>query len=219
MTEDVTHELRTPLTTLQSHIEAMIDGVLEANPEHLMSIHEEIIRLGYIVKDLEHLSRYDSKSSDLKLEKINLSHCITKIINIYEAQFRKKQVSLIFNKKDIFLNVDKDKMSQVFINLLSNALKYTPTSGEVVINMKTTLNKVIIEIKDNGVGIDKEDMPFIFERFYRADKSRNRQTGGSGIGLAIVKSIIMAHEGKVYAQSEVGKGTNLIIELPRKEEK
>ncbi len=176
MSLDVAHELRTPLATLQSHMEAMIDGIWKPEVERLISCHEEIIRINKMVGDIEMLAKYESES--------------------------------------IILNKEKFDVSEL-IQLLSNAFKYTPNNGLVNVYVKGAMDTTEIIVHDNGLGIPKEDLPFIFERFFRVDKSRNRMTGGSGIGLAIVKSIIDAHKGKIIVQSIINEGSEFIISLPK----
>ncbi|MDF2699196.1 MAG: hypothetical protein K0Q49_752 [Haloplasmataceae bacterium] len=215
LTADVTHELRTPLTILQTHIEAMIDGVLETNEAQLKSIQVEIIRLTKMVADLDKLSRYDKQDIVLNKENVNLKDIIKNVVNIFQIEFQKKSVDLTYETSDIEILVDKDKISQVLINLLSNALKYTDSGGKVTIVVNDDHKYVVIKINDTGIGIDEKDLPYIFERFYRVDKSRNRATGGSGIGLTIVKSIVLAHNGNIEAKSEIGKGSEIMIELPK----
>ncbi len=214
LTSDVTHELRTPLTTLQTHIEAMIDGILETDTLQLNSIYEEIIRLNTIVKDLDKLLHYDKGNVLLHKEYLNLSDLIQSVITIFAASFLQKNIKLIFEGKQAYMLVDKDKMSQVFINLISNALKYTQ-SGQVIIKVIDKKNDVFVTVEDTGIGINEKDLSRIFERFYRAEKSRDRKTGGTGIGLTIAKSIVNAHKGTITAESKKNIGTKMTIYLPK----
>ncbi len=215
LTSDITHELRTPLTTLQSHIEAMIDGVLDTDRAQLQNIYEEIIRLNSIVNDLQKLMHYDVEDILLNKELINISDIIKNIVGIFKAQFISKNVEINYKLEEAFLLIDKDKIHQVFINLLSNALKYTPSDKSVFIEVQNKPKEVIIIVRDTGIGISEKDLPHIFERFYRADESRNRKTGGAGIGLAIVKSIITAHNGTITVDSKIGVFTEFTIILPK----
>lgn len=212
---DVAHELRTPLATLQSHMEAMIDGIWEPDAERLKSCHEEIIRINKMVGDLEKLARYESESLVLNKTSFDISELIHRIVLNFEPEFKNKDIKLAFNGKIEEVFADKDKISQVVINLVSNALKYTPEGGTVNISVKGAEDITEVSVKDNGPGIPQEDLPFIFERFYRADKSRNRLTGGSGIGLTIVKAITEAHKGRIEVQSRVNHGTEFILSLPK----
>lgn len=215
LTGDVAHELRTPLATLQSHMEAMIDGIWEADTERLKSCHEEIIRINRLVGDLEKLARYESENLILHKTNFDISKLISQIIKNFENEFVAKGIELDFEAKEETIFADKDKISQVIVNLLSNALKYTSSGGAVAIRIISTADKTEIHIKDTGNGISPEDLPMIFERFYRADKSRNRLTGGAGIGLTITKSIVEAHKGSIQVSSIASKGSEFIIKLPK----
>lgn len=214
MTSDIAHELRTPLATVQSHIEAFMDGVWEASPEKLSIIHNEIFRLTKLIKDLSDLSIIESDEIKLNKSSFNLSMLINNVIESFQ---------LIFSEKNIYLQAeiqsgiefwgDADRLNQVFINILSNAFKYTNSNGSVQISLEKQTDAIRATIEDTGIGIPKEDIKHIFERFYRSDLSRNRGTGGTGIGLTITKAIIEAHNGRISVESEEGKGTKVIIEF------
>lgn len=216
LTADMAHELRTPLATLQSHLEAMLDGIWEPSPQRLKVCHEEIMRVNRMVKNLERLAKYESENSSLNLSRFDLADLIQQLLLNFEPEFRNKGVKLDFQGDHLSITADRDKLSQAVINLLSNALKFTPSGGKVAVRIETDLGKVAIRMKDSGCGIAPEDLPYIFERFYRADKSRNRQTGGSGIGLTITKAIVEAHRGTIRVTSKVGEGTEFQIFLPQK---
>lgn len=214
LTGDVAHELRTPLATLQSHMEAMIDGIWEADAQRLKSCHEEIVRISKLVGDLERLTKYESENMVLNKTSFNLVELIKGIILNFQGQFKAKNIKLDFNETNaIEIKGDRDKLSQVIINLLSNSLKYTNEGGRVYINVSEENEEVKITIGDNGIGISREDLPYIFERFYRADKSRSRMTGGSGIGLAIAKTIVESHGGSIEVKSELEKGSEFTLRL------
>jgi len=215
LTADVAHELRTPLATLQSHIEAMIDGIWEPDRKRLQSCNEEVVRLAGIVGSLEELTRYDSDSMRLEFTKFDLEELLRRIVSNFESEFRKKEVELLLETSSQIIEGDEDKISQVCINILSNALKYTPAGGSVSIRLDGSDDWITVVFRDTGIGIEEKDLPNIFERFFRVDRSRNRQTGGSGIGLAIVKSIIDAHHGQIEVKSELGKGSAFTVHLPR----
>ncbi|KAF0222713.1 MAG: integral membrane sensor signal transduction histidine kinase [Erysipelotrichaceae bacterium] len=215
LTSDVAHELRTPLTTLRITIEAMLDGILEPSPERLKSSYEEVLRITNIVKDLESLAILED--GNLKLEKadvdlVDLAHQIVKKL---EHQIHEKEMVVSIKGKCPEISVDSERMTQVMINLFTNAIKYTQFQGNITIEFEETMDDVVMMVSDNGSGISQDELPFIFERFYRADKSRNRSTGGSGIGLTIVKSIVEAHGGNIQVQSEVGVGSCFIVNLPK----
>ena len=216
MSEDVAHELRTPLATLQSHIEAMIDGIWEPERERLKSCHEEIIRISKMVGDMEKLAKYESENLVLIPESFDVLNLLRRIVCNFEPEFQNKNVEIHVDGNDMDITADKDRFSQVVINIIANALKYTPANGRVDITAASDGDLAVITIKDSGQGIPEEDLPYIFERFYRADKSRNRLTGGSGIGLSIAKAIVEAHGGKVEVHSQVGIGSEFIISIPQK---
>lgn len=215
LTQDVAHELRTPLTSVQGHMEAMLDGIWAMDTERLNSCYEEIIRIKKLIGSIEDLSGVENDNVLLHKEDFDLSKLIVRLLNNYENEFLIKNIRVNFKEEPLIIHADQDKMSQVLNNLLSNALKYSKDEGEITIKTENTGSDVLIRIKDTGIGIAKEELPYIFERFYRADKSRNRQTGGVGIGLTITRAIIEAHEGTITAGSEYGRGTEFTIRLPQ----
>lgn len=215
ITTDVAHELRTPLTSIQGHLDCMIDGIWEATPERLSSIREETGRLSNLVGKLRILSKYDSESNMLNKSKVNLKEFIEHFIYNYEGDALSKDIKITYDLELIYVNLDKEQFSQVLANLLSNAIKYTNINGKIIIKAYEDCNNIFISIKDSGIGIPKNDINFIFERFYRVDKSRDKETGGIGIGLSIVKSIVDAHDGQIYVKSEINKGTEFVIVLPK----
>lgn len=214
LTADVAHELRTPLATLQSHLEAMIDGIWKADTERLKSCHEETIRLSKMVGDIERLTKYEGENLVLCAQRFDISSMLKRIVMNFEGPFRSKGVQLAFSPQVQLIEADEDKISQVFINLLSNALNYTNAGGSVLLDVSANSKTVEVSLTDTGMGMSAEDLPYIFERFYRTDKSRNRLTGGSGIGLAIAKAIVDAHHGSIRVQSELGKGSTFVVSLP-----
>jgi signal transduction histidine kinase len=216
LTADVAHELRTPLTTLQSHLEAMIDGIWEADSARLRSCHDEIIRISRLVGDLEKLARYEGENIILNKTEFDLVELIKSIAMNFEKKMLDKNISISISNEPVEIFADKDKISQVVINLFSNAIKYAKEGGNVTLSVFVEEGKTIMKIKDTGIGIEKEHLQRIFERFYRADSSRSRLTGGSGIGLTITKAIIEAHGGTIEVQSEVGEGTEFTVRLPLK---
>jgi len=214
LTRDVSHELRTPLATLQSHMEALIDGVWEPTPDRLIGCHEEILRLNRLVGDLEKLNLYESENLILNKTKFKLGEIIKSIVSNFETEFLNKEIELNFYDKDIILHADQDEISQVIVNLISNALKYTQKGGKVEIKLFQDGMFAKVSVKDSGLGISEKDLPYVFERFYRVDKSRNKLTGGAGIGLTITKSIVEAHMGTINVESTINQGTKFIIKLP-----
>jgi signal transduction histidine kinase len=214
LTADVAHELRTPLTTLQSTVEAMLDGVWTADETHLNSMREEVLRLNKLVDELGTLSRFESESLRLNTESFDLRELCQQAIQNFENIARQKGVHLTCTGSQAFVEADRDKIGQVLINLMHNALKFTPAGGTVSITTTTEHDRAVLTVRDTGCGIAPEHLPFIFERFYRADPSRARETGGSGIGLAIALAIAKAHNGDIRVSSTVGEGSEFVLSLP-----
>ena len=216
LTADVAHELRTPLTTLQSTVEAMLDGVWPASEARLSSCREEILRLGKLVDELGTLSRYEEGARALNAEPLDLLSLATQAVCNFESAARQKGVSLSCSGEAAEVVADRDKIGQIIVNLLHNAIKFTPAGGSVALEIKNEADRAILFVKDSGCGIAAEDLPYIFERFYRADPSRSRETGGNGIGLAIALAIARAHGGDISVTSEEGKGSVFMLSLPRR---
>jgi signal transduction histidine kinase len=215
MTADVAHELRTPLTALSSHLEAMIEGLWDATPERLKSCHEEVMRLGTLVEDLGQLAKIESENLVLNKTRIDLLEIVQTVSDTMEGEISKKNLSLSIEGSPVFAEADKNRFSQVVANLLSNAVKYTPEGGAIEIKVYETDQWGIVKVKDTGIGIPEAELPLIFERFYRTDKSRNRKFGGAGIGLAIVKSIVAAHDGTVTVESVKEQGSCFTVSIPK----
>lgn len=217
LTGDISHELKTPLTNIQSHLEAMIDGIWEPTEERLLSVKEEAERLSSLVSDMQKLNKYDESSIKLKKDNVNISDIICFVIFQFSNLAKSKNIKIEYEKKNISLYCDKDKITQALVNILSNAIRYSNEGSTIFIEEKLKDNKVIISIEDQGIGISEEDLKYVFERFYRADKSRARATGGTGIGLTIVKSIVSSHGGEVKLESKLGEGSKFTIILPKED--
>jgi signal transduction histidine kinase len=220
-TGDLAHELRTPLSTLRSQLEAFQDGVWNPTPERLKQSHDELMRLVRLVNDLEKLLAAENPQILLNREQLNAGSMLKSLGEHFTPIFRKKGVSLqVYSPvEDLWFKADKDRFIQIMTNLINNALKYTPRNGIVTLSAKGIKVKdlgavVAFHVEDTGGGISKDDMPHIFERFYRGDKSRDRKTGGVGIGLSIVNALVQAHQGRVELDSEPGKGTMVKVYLP-----
>ena len=210
---DISHEIRTPLNVLQNNLEAMIDGVFPVTDERLSYLNEEVIRFGKLLNNLDTLKEFESESIRYNFEIINLEELLDDICKDYYMISKRKNIQLNYfveSKDGFIISGDLDKLKQVFINLISNAIKFTKEKGNIYIRLYSENNKSIVEIKDDGVGINKEDLPFIFERLYRGDKSRHK-TEGNGIGLTVVKNILQMHSAKIEVESEVGEGTTFRI--------
>lgn len=216
LTSDMAHELRTPLTTLKTHVEAFIDGIWEPTNEKFETFYKEIDRLTKMVDNLRDLAKLEQTNINLNKSKVNLSNELEKIIDTYEPLYIKKNYELTsIITPEIMANIDIDKFKQIMNNLLSNSYKYLRSNGKVKVVLKKESNTIIIKVIDNGIGIPDKDIPYIFERFYRSDLSRNKNTGGSGIGLTITKAFVEAHGGKIYLESKVNKGTTFTLEFPQ----
>ncbi|OQB88093.1 MAG: Signal transduction histidine-protein kinase BaeS [Chloroflexi bacterium ADurb.Bin120] len=217
---DVTHELRTPLTAVKGYLEGLMDGVLPADPETYEQIHSEIDRLQRLVNDLQELSRVEAGAIQLNLAPVPPERLIERIQSTFGRQFEDKNIQLVTDVETGLPNlfVDKDRIIQVLTNLAGNALQYTPNGGKVSISVRREKSEILFAVKDTGIGISTEQLTFIFNRFYRTDKSRNRASGGSGIGLTIAKALVQAHQGKIWAESNgEGKGStfSFLIPLPK----
>ncbi len=213
LVSDISHEIRSPLNVLQNNLEAMIDGVFPITTERLISLNGEVVRFGRLIDNLNVLKEFESESIKINIESIPLDGLITDICKDFYMVAEKKNITIehfIDPDGNYLVTGDKDKLKQVFINLLSNALKFTEPDGRVLIYIYANDHSVTVELKDNGMGIKKEDIPFIFERLYRGDKSRN-QIEGTGIGLTIVMKILQLHHAKIDVDSEEGVGTTFKI--------
>ena len=218
---NVSHELRTPLTSVKSYLEALDEGALydPVAPDFIKVSLDETNRMMRMVTDLLHLSRIDNATTQLDVELINFTAFITFILNRFDkmrSQDEEKKYELVrdYPINSVWIEIDTDKMTQVIDNILNNAIKYSPDGGKIIVSMKTTDDQMILSIKDQGLGIPKQDLPKIFDRFYRVDRARSRAQGGTGLGLAIAKEIIKQHNGFIWAKSEYGKGSTFTIVLP-----
>lgn len=215
LTEDVAHEIRTPITILSSYLEAMTEGIWEVTPERLRSCNDEAVRIGKLVGDLEKLAKIESDSLKLEREQLDLYELLEKTVCNFEEEIRAKDLKVSISGPHIRVWADRDRIRQVAVNLMTNGIKYSKEGSSILVELFETEDTTGFRVKDSGIGIRKEELPYIFERFYRADKSRNRSTGGSGIGLTIVKAIVEAHGGRVIAESEAGKGSTFTVVLPK----
>lgn len=215
LTSDLVHEIKTPLTILNNFIDAFLDGVWEPDSEKLESCKEEILRLSKMVDNLKNIYLLEESKLNLSKAEFNLSKFLSKIINTFTPIYQKKNIQISHSIVDnIIVFMDMDKIKQIIYNLLSNAYRYTDADGQVKVSLEKNKSNIIIKVMDNGIGIEKEDIINIFERFYRTDLSRARETGGAGIGLTIVKTLTEAHEGEIYVESELGKGSTFILTFP-----
>ena len=218
---NVSHELRTPITSIKGFSETLLDGAME-NKETLVAflqiILKETDRLQSLINDLLELSKIENEGFSLSIQSFNLVHSLEEVIDILHGKAAEKEITLLLEEcpEEVFIEGDIYRLKQVFINIVSNALLYTPNGGKVFIRIEESDEKIQVHISDTGMGIEKEEIPRIFERFYRVNKARDRNSGGTGLGLAIVKHILEAHKGKVIVESEVGKSTTFSVELLKK---
>ena len=218
---NVSHELRTPLTSVKSYLEALDDGALSepVAPDFVKVSLTETNRMMRMVTDLLSLSRIDNDTSHLDVELTNFTAFITYILNRFDKiknqdETKKYEIIRDYSITPIWVEIDTDKMTQVIDNIMNNAIKYSPDGGTITVSVRTTDVQLILSISDEGLGIPKQDLPKIFDRFYRVDKARSRAQGGTGLGLAIAKEIIKQHQGFIWAKSEYGKGSTFTIVLP-----
>ncbi len=219
LTSDIAHELRTPLNTLLAQTEGMIDGVWKPTPEHLEATRSEVLRLIRIVSDLDQVIQAEAGAINVSSkEDVDLSRLAASIVGSMKAIFQQKNIMLTCSlNPSAWIEGDEQRLGQVFTNLLTNSLKHTYPGGEVNVSLEKKGAFIVAKVIDNGRGIPAKDLPHIFERFYRGDRSRHRETGGSGLGLTIVKGIVEAHRGDIDITSQEGKGTTVIIRFPIKE--
>lgn len=212
---NVSHELRTPLTSIKGFVESLKPEIEDKNLHYLDILKRNTDRLINIVNDLLVISELEDKETTLKIENVNLNQLTKDIKKIFEHKLKEKglKLELILPKKDIIIKADLFQLEQVFINLIDNAIKYTE-KGTISINIKRDEKNIVIKIEDGGIGIPKEHLNRIFERFYVVSKSRSRNLGGTGLGLSIVKHIVLLHNGEIEVNSTTGKGTKFIITIP-----
>jgi two-component system sensor histidine kinase BaeS len=217
MVSNVAHELRTPLTNIRGYLEALQDGVVAPSQETFELLSGETLRLTRLVENLLDLARADAAKTTLKLEIVDIAELAGHILKRFNLEFRRKSIHVISEPAESApeIEADREKLGQVLENLLKNALQYTPENGRVAVRTESAGREVRLCIENSGPGIDPADLPFIFERFYRGEKSRSRDFGGTGIGLAIVKEIVAAHGGRATVESMPGK-TVFCIALPRR---
>ena len=215
MVSDVAHELRTPLTNLRGYLEGLSDGVIAPDKATFEMLQQENLRLVNLVEDLGQLARADAARAYLDRRPVDLNGCISEMLNLYRMNIDEKQIRLTTRFTDAATTVpaDRDKLLQAVRNLIDNSLKYTPTGGAVTITSARTTGGVRVDFVNAGPGIPAAELPYVFERFFRAEYSRSRDAGGAGIGLAIVKQLIEAHGGQVGAESVPGE-TRIWFELP-----
>lgn len=214
---DIAHELRTPLTNVQGYIEAVRDGVLEPDNATIETIHQQVMYLARLMEDLKLLAETEADDFHLKTEVNSMTEVMQRTVEAFRPSAEVKDVTITMNitRELPLVNMDRTRITQVLNNLLSNAIRHAPDGGEVTLSAETVnQSSVRITVSDSGEGISPEDLPFVFDRFYRADPSRTRSTGGVGLGLTIAKQLLEAHGGTISAANTTGSGTDFVIDLP-----
>jgi len=216
---NVSHELRTPISSIKGYAETLLDGKVENNDtvkEFMGIIYQDSNRLANLIDDLLDLSRIESGKMKMEFEPLDIKPVAKRCMDVLERSAKDKSLKIKFDIATELPRVlgDEKRLSQVFLNLLDNAIKYTPEGGTILINTSIMENMVQVDVSDTGIGISEKDMPRIFERFYRVDKARSRELGGTGLGLSIVKHIVQAHNGQIWAQSTLGQGSTFSFTIP-----
>jgi len=221
---NVSHELKTPLFTVQGYILTLLDGAMEdekIRKKYLQRANKGVERLIYIIKDLDMITKLEVGDLRLNKEVFDIVEVVEGVFELFEMKASKKKITLTFDmdyKEPIMVYGDKERIQQVLTNLIVNSIKYGHEKGTTEVSIENLIkNKAIIRVTDNGEGIDEKDLPRLFERFYRVDKSGSRKEGGSGLGLSIVKHIIEAHEEKIYVESQLGVGSEFSFTLEKAE--
>lgn len=220
---NIAHEIRTPLAVIQGHLEGMIDGIIEPNSKRLTSLHEEAVRLTRLIKDLKDLSLAEVRQLSLDLTDVDVNQTFEQALFMLKPLADEKGITIKQNLMNGLptITADADRVCQIFYNLITNAIRYTPESGFITVSTEIKRQYeqndwVKVTVTDNGPGINASDLPFIFDHFYRGDKSRDRKSGGTGLGLAIVRQLAEIHSGKVLVDSAIGKGSSFYVMLPIK---
>ena len=220
LTGDVAHELRTPLMAMQATVEAMQDGVLPADDEHLEVVASEVRRLSRLIDAMLKLSRLENGTTELKVERTDLVYLVKSLVSSQHQLFHEKGLHLRFVDEslhgELYADVDPDLIREAIVNLMSNAMRYTNADGWVKVSLRPERSDVLISVQDTGIGIAKEDIPQTFARFWRSDVSRERVSGGLGVGLAITKEIVDRHNGTILVESELGRGTTFTLRIPQR---
>ncbi|GIN74875.1 hypothetical protein J14TS2_53500 [Bacillus sp. J14TS2] len=216
MMEDLTHELRTPLTSVLARLEAIVDGVYPKTDKNLQDIYEEVERFSRLVSNVQQLSEAEGARFKLKIRKIYVTDLVRGVYEGFLFIAKQRKIKMHFNSPSMPCTayIDPDRMIQVITNLLSNALKYTPPGGDVWVTIEILDDHFVFYCQDNGIGISEDELNLVFNRFYRIDKSRSRDYGGSGIGLSISKALVHAHGGQIGVESELEKGSIFWVEIP-----
>jgi signal transduction histidine kinase len=213
---NISHELRTPLTSIQGYMEGMIDGVVTADPETFQLVHREAARLARLVANIERLSRVEAGAERIEPRALDARRVVGDVAERLRPQLEQKQLDLALRLPDDLplVQADEDKLVQVLTNLIGNSFQYTPTGGHIVVSAEACDGRLVFAVEDDGIGVPADDLPHIFERFYRVDKSRSAAGGGAGIGLTLTKSLVAQMGGSIRAESVLGSWTRISFSLP-----
>ncbi|MCD6321947.1 MAG: hypothetical protein J7L77_02865, partial [Clostridiales bacterium] len=212
LSDDIVHELKTPISVLSTNIEAIMDGIYKADEERMSVLLSQTNRLARLVNNLSDLTLLETENKKNPMDKVDISNILESIYTVYLPAATDKSIELQKDfEEELVIDGNEDRLLQVFINIVSNSMKYTDEGGKIIMRGYSKNNQIICEIEDTGIGINEKDLPFIFNRFYRGDESRSRETGGSGIGLAIAKAVVSAHDGEIEIKSKQGEGTRISI--------
>lgn len=219
---NISHEFKTPLFAIQGYVDALQDGMLEEDPEtanrFLMKASQNLDRLSFLIKDLDAISKLESGQIPVNYQKFDVVLLVKDVLGLMEDQAKKHNISLRFKEKyqhPMTVNADREKVRQVLVNLIDNSFKYGKNGGQTNVRVYELFETVLVEVTDDGIGIEEKSLPRVFERFYRTEKSRSRKVGGSGLGLSIVKHIIEAHEQTINVRSTEGIGTTFAFTLEK----
>jgi len=218
---NMSHEIKTPLTSIKGFTETLLDGAMddhETCKRFLTIINSEADRMSRLISDSLTLSRLENQEQNIGYEQVNIYNVISNVLSMLDTSAEAKNISITFNAQtpEMTIEGDEDRIHQLMLNLIDNAIKYTPANGKVTVTLRDEGDNVLISVKDTGIGIAKEHIPRLFERFYRVDKGRSRNMGGTGLGLAIVKHVVMSMNGTIDVDSKLGEGTEFIVHLPKR---
>jgi two-component system phosphate regulon sensor histidine kinase PhoR len=220
---NVSHEFKTPLFAINGYLEALQDGMMEEDPKLAKNFLDKAVknldRLSYLIKDLDEISKIERGDIEMNFQRFDLSILIIEVIDFLEIKAKKNKIDLVFKDKynrHFMVYADREKIRQVFVNLISNSLKYGKENGHTFIKLFELHNQILVEITDDGIGIDEKNLPRLFERFFRTDKSRARSIGGSGLGLAIVKHILESHQQTITVRSTLDIGSTFAFTLEKR---
>ena len=211
---NVSHELRTPISYLKGYSEAVDEGLITSD-SYVETVKKETNRMSQLVHDLLDLAQLEGESYPINKEPVILAELLKEVVDRFQLKLKEKNMEVVWNlEEDVVVNGDQERLDQVLVNLVGNAVKYSPDDREIKLSVFTEGDTGVFRVEDKGIGIPVKDLPFVFDRFYRVDKARTRKSGGTGLGLSIVQQIVKKHDGEVKVKSELGKGTVVEVRVP-----